>query len=116
MHGGSKKKYFRYFDKGRILAYFENIPKDMQELENVIYVKEIRSIEDMYQGKMNHFLIDVGQASFHLKCDDEKETEKWIKTIKYFKNYYQGQEKVFDKNFYEEVDLETNIRISAENE
>lgn len=61
----------------------------------VIFLWEIREIINNFDGKKNHFLIKLDTESIHMKCDDQKEKEKWYESITGIMAIYKGK-KMFD--------------------
>ena len=111
----SKKNFLMYFEKGRMLALFEKEnPVNTSGLIDLIYIKQISEIIDEYKDKKTHFFIKtIDNNEYHFKCKDTKEKNDWIKTLNFFRDYYKN-ETIEGEGIIEEIDLETDIRISAE--
>ena len=93
----SKLKYFRFYQKGRFFSKSVQPPKDLSNIERLLYTKDIIEIEDNYSKKNNHILINFGNYSIHLKFKNMKEKDEWIKILNFFKDFYQ-QEEGIEKN------------------
>ena len=48
----------------------------------------------------------------HIKCDNKAQREQWIKSIKFFREFYKKEKNLSNIEALEEVDLETKIRIN----
>jgi len=58
-------------------------------------MSEIKELIDNYEGKKNHFLIKTDTESVHMKCDDQKDKDRWYESISGIMAIYKGR-KIFD--------------------
>jgi hypothetical protein len=77
-------------------------------------VRSIVDIEDNFEGKLSHFLVDMGKNKMHLKCDNYDEKDLWLKAIEFMRNKFRTSG--MGGQYKEGVDDETRTRIYAENE
>ena len=63
------------------------------------------------KGKEGHFIIHINGKEIHLKCENNNTRVNWIKSLNFFKDLYKNESKHAEKKVFEEVDLETIIRI-----
>ena len=88
--------------------------------ESVIFINQIKDIEDNYGGKKSHFLLKLDQENIHMKCDENSEKEKWVTSIRKLMEIYKGK-KILDwdddkRSHKEEIDIRVVNIIMDEQE
>lgn len=115
---GSSQVYVCFQQRGKLLCQYSDIVKKGGELQSIIRMSNITSIEDEVKGKKGHFVLKTGpNEAIHFKCDDVKETAEWVKTIKFFTDYYKNDNKTNEKETitgYIDIDIETKLNLHAE--
>lgn len=117
---GSLPVWFCFFERGKILGYFKDEPKDVSNIINVIYVSQIQQVDENIDNKKEHFKILLrpcqkakeADSMIHIKCKNDLDRTNWIKAIRFFKEYYKDINQ--QKNLEDELDIETQARIQAE--
>jgi len=112
---GSDKVYFCFQQRGRILSYYNDNVKKGSELLGTVQVLKITDLQEEVKGKKGHFVVKMGpNESLHLKCDDVKESGEWIKTIKFFRDYYKSEKNNIEEAISTDVDMETKVKLQSE--
>lgn len=45
-------------------------------------ISKVIEIAEEYKGKLNHFVINFGRESVHLKCDEMADKVRWVQALK----------------------------------
>ena len=109
---GSIPTWFCFFERGKILAYFKEEPKDVSSIINIIFMCQILSVEENVDNSKSHFKINLKPnkkteepESIHIKCENDHDRNQWIKALKFFKDYYKDLDQ--SKEIEDELDIET---------
>lgn len=112
---GSEKVYFCFQERGKLLCFYNDVLKKGSELQGMVNLANITDLQEEVKGKKGHFIIKCGPTqSLHLKCDNAKEADEWIKVIKFFRDYYSTEKTDSTEVITSETDLETKIRLQTE--
>ena len=88
--------------------------------KNVIYIDEIKSIEEKYKKKKNHFNVVLKNGkNLHLKCDKVEDMKNWVDCLNSLKQIYDGKKLVdFDINrkYKDQIDVRVMNLIMEEHE
>jgi len=114
---GSVKVYCIFHSRGRYMCFYTDVPKKGGELIQMVRTAVIEDLQEEVKGKLGHFVIKTkSNESLEFKCDDVKESSEWVKTIRFFKDYYRNDKNNEGENIQTELDIETKLAISSENE
>ena len=114
---GSTKVYCCFQRRGRFLCFYNDMSRKEGELIDLIQTSAITEIDESVKDKVGHFMLKTkSNGVLHLKCNDIKETNEWIKTIKFFKDYYNDTKNKDLGLNSASIDQDTYISILAENE
>lgn len=84
----------------------------------MIYLNEIEQIEEKYQKKKNHFYVKLKNGSgMHLKCDNQKDANNWVKSLKMLLSVYKDKKLVdfdIDRKYKDKVDIRVSNMIMKE--
>lgn len=111
---GSVKTFFCYQQRGRYLCFYSDLVKKGGELLGLLKMSGVTDVIDEVKGKVGHFMIKTSTEELHLKCDEAKEAAEWIKTIKFFKNYYKNESNNESTAIIQDIDVETRVNLQAE--
>lgn len=114
---GSSKKYFKFYNKGRIFVYYDDCPpKPESKPKLVIYIQEIKDLQKSFKGKAEHMKICLADKEFTLKFNSVKELNQWFEVLQFFRDFYKNTPLYRVRNYKETIDVETLLDIMAENE
>ena len=93
----SEQKYFCFKGMGRFLVHYADKKKPglYDKPESVIFVNEIKEIVDNYEGKKSHFYLKMENEGIHMKCDEQKEKERWVESLRGLMEIFKGK-KILD--------------------
>lgn len=111
-------RYFRFFQYGRFLVYYEGEPKFDTEPKNILAIDEIEAVQENFEGKKGHFLVKVRSGkNLHLKSEDEDVALVWVRTIRQLIQFYKGKPLgILDeqRNWKEKADIRIRLMIAEE--
>lgn len=118
----SEQKYFCFKGMGRFLVHYADKKKPglYDKPESVIFVNEIKEIVDNYEGKKSHFYLKMENEGIHMKCDEQKEKERWVESLRGLMEIFKGK-KILDwdddrRSHKEEMDVRVMNIIMDEQE
>ena len=92
MFSASVTRHFRFFCHGRFLVYYEDDPSYKDTPKNIVVLDEIIDVKNDHEGKKGHFLLTMKNGhNMHLKHDEAKVSDAWIKAIRDLKAYYKDK-------------------------
>lgn len=63
------------------------------EPKNLLYIDEIKEIEEKPNGKASHFILKLHSGyNLHLKASSDAEAKKWVYTLKEIKKIYRSKD------------------------
>jgi hypothetical protein len=114
---GSLKKLFKFHKKGRILAYYDDCPLKADSRPGmVLCIQDIKELEENAKNKSGHFKLVMADEQMELKIDDINQLADWVKAINFFRDYYSKEKPLRPRSYKEEVDVEMQLQLMAENE
>ena len=116
MFSSTMDRYFRFFDHGRFLVYFNSKPKFDTEPKNIMLIDEVDRVE--IDGKNTDFIIVLKNGkSIKLKHEDEGVVETWVKNLTLLKEFYKGNPYLSEeahKKYKEKTDPRTVLNCLEE--
>ncbi len=122
MFSASTPRWFCFRGLGRFWVNYESDKKPgfYDRPEAVVFINEIHEILTDHEGKKGHFLVRLEKETIHLKCDEQRDKDKWVQSLEGLKLAYAGR-KIFDweddrKSHKDEIDIRVLHLIMDEHE
>ena len=118
MFSSTQDRFFRFFCYGRFLTYYSEEPSMTEPPKNVIFIDEIKGVDNNVEGKRGNFIIKLKNGKdINLKHDDPAVADRWVDCILKVMKVYMGKSMLdfeVDRKWKDEVDIRVTYMIMEE--